>query len=135
MQLLEAFGVRGGVGLPGTGLCWKLEMADPPPPPPPPGPPAPARGDMLGSSVLMRAGKMPGLEAAPAIPAMDWLGPPGRMAGLMEPSPPCWELRGKFWWLVAMELMFCMVLAGIMLLCLMAEGIPAKPGPGPLAML
>ena len=32
MQLLEAFGVRGGVGLPGTGLCWKLEMAVPPPP-------------------------------------------------------------------------------------------------------
>ena len=57
MQLLEALGVRGGVGLPGTGLCWKLEMAVPPPPPPPP-----PRGDMLGTSVLIRAGKMPGLE-------------------------------------------------------------------------
>ena len=42
----------------------------------------------MGSSVLMRAGKMPGLEAAPAIPTMDWLGPLGRMAGLMEPRPP-----------------------------------------------
>ena len=51
MQLLEAFGVRGGVGLPGTGLCWKLE-------------PVPALGDMLGTSVLMRAGKMPGLDPA-----------------------------------------------------------------------
>ena len=123
MQLLEAFGVRGGVGLPGTGLCWKVLAAPP-------------LGDMLGTSVLMRAGKMPGPEAAPAIPTMDWLGPLGRMAGLMEPRPPCWDVMGKFWWLAAMEFcMFCMLLAGIMLLCLMLEGIPANPGPGPLPML
>ena len=87
----------------------------------------------MGTSVLMRAGKMPGLE-----PPMAWLGPLGRMAGLMLPSPPCWELRGKFWWwLVAARegCMPCRLLAGIMLLCLMLEGRPANPGPGPLPML
>ena len=40
MQLPGPLGVRGGVGLPGTGLCWKL---DSPPPP---------RGDTDGTSVL-----------------------------------------------------------------------------------
>ena len=91
----------------------------------------------MGTSVLMRAGNMPGLEVARPGPTMDWLGPLGRMAGVMEASPPCWDVMGKFWWLAAaMEFcMFCMLVAGIMLLCLMLEGIPANPGPGPLPML
>ena len=56
MQFVGALGVRGGVGLPGTGECWKL----PPPALLPPAPPP--RGNMLGTSVLMRPGNIPGLE-------------------------------------------------------------------------
>ena len=78
MQWLGALGGRGGVGLPGTGECWKLEMTAGPPPGVGWGP----RGDMLGISVLMRLspgwpeGKMPGLE------------PPMLTRGLPPPPPP-----------------------------------------------
>ena len=118
MQLLEAFGVRGGVGLPGTGLCWKVLAAPP-------------LGDMLGTSVLMRAGKMPGL--VPPSPTLCPEGPLGRMAGLMGPSPACWDVIGKFWWPGPAREFW--MLAGIMLLCLMLFVIPPNPGPGPLPML
>ena len=78
IQLPGPFGVRGGVGLPGTGECWKLEMTAGPPPGVGWGP----RGDMLGISVLMRLspgwpeGKMPGLE------------PPMLTRGLPPPPGP-----------------------------------------------
>lgn len=92
IQWEGALGVSGGVGLPGTGECWKLEMTAPVPPGPdgvtwPPGP----RGDMLGISVLIclcplspgpELGNMPGLE-----PGM--LTRPG--PGNVPPGPPvCW---------------------------------------------
>ena len=33
IQLVGPLGVRGGVGLPGTGECWKLDMLAPVEPP------------------------------------------------------------------------------------------------------
>jgi len=52
IQLPGPFGVSGGVGLPGTGECWKLDI------PPPP------LGETVGTSVftpLAGLGKEPGL--------------------------------------------------------------------------
>ena len=85
MQLpLGPFGVKGGVGLPGTGECWKLEM------PPELGGPLPTvfgpppRGDIEGNSVLLFI--LPGLEplgngrcwlAVGYMLEDGWLGPPG----------------------------------------------------------
>ena len=51
IQLPGPFGVRGGVGLPGTGECWKVEMAVP-------------RGETLATSAFTPRtglGKEPGL--------------------------------------------------------------------------
>ena len=73
--------MRGGVGLPGTGECWKLEMTWAPDWVWPPGP----RGDMLGTSVLIclcpgpELGNMPGLEP----PMLTMPGP-----GNCDPGPP-----------------------------------------------
>lgn len=93
IQLVGALGVRGGVGLPGTGECWKL----PAPPCPPPVLPPPPLGDMLGTSVLMRPGNMPGLEPPMltmlGLLLLPWYWPLGLMAGFIPgpgPMPP-WD--------------------------------------------
>ena len=72
-------GVRGGVGFPGTGECWKLEMPWVPDWVWLPGP----RGDMLATSVFIclgpELGNRPGLE-----PPMLTMPGPGNCA----PGPP-----------------------------------------------
>ena len=136
IQFWGPFGVRGGVGFPGTGLCWKLDIPAPPP-----------RGDTVGTSVFTRPGKMPlGPPPIPPIPPpLGGKGPPGPALECPEPGgplgrspgfigpicPPLCELTGKFW--LPMEDMG--MLPGTMLPCRMPGGMPLKPGPGPPPML
>ena len=79
-------GVSGGVGLPGTGLCWKLDMFAP-------------RGDTEGTSVLTvvpRPGNSPGPQCMAPLGGKGPGGPLGLSPGDMEDMgtwPPPW---GKF---------------------------------------